>query len=492
VTPALFAVLGALGLAVLYVRAERLPRLAALAAVAVGTAGLAVWRVGGHKLEHAVTRHPALAGAGLVAGIVAAVVGTWLLLRWPWLLAFAALVAAPVRVPLHIGDQQAFLLVLLYLVIGCAWCSLVWELLRGREQRPLGRALGLPLAAYLLISGASLWWSADTLQGVTTYLFFFLPFGLLAAAVGRLRPQERLLRLLGIELLVVALACALLGIAQAVVHRTAWHNPKLEISNTYAPFFRVNSIFYDPSVYGRFLAVAIVVAVAAIVLDGMRPIALAALSGVLWIGLALSYSQSSLVALAAGLIACAALVWRRQVLLGVAAAAVLLALAVLVAPPFSTFRHDVAHGNFSKVTSDRSTLAGTGLRLFGDNPLDGVGLGGFLQAAQPKHNANARGAKGASHIAPLTIAAETGILGLAAFVWVIAALARLGLAPPGSPQRLQRLVLGLGLLTILVHSLFYAAFFEDPLTWLLAALLVVATRGAAQPAETRPGMIRAA
>ena len=32
------------------------------------------------------------------------------------------------------------------------------------------------------------------------------------------------------------------------------------VGNAYAPFYRVNSVFYDPSVYGRFLVVAILAA----------------------------------------------------------------------------------------------------------------------------------------------------------------------------------------------------------------------------------------
>ena len=57
-------------------------------------------------------------------------------------------------------------------------------------------------------------------------------------------------------------------------------------------------------------------------------------------------------------------------------------------------------------------------------------------------------------------------------------LARLALQR--GERRPERLALGLGLLAIAVHSLFYAAFFEDPLTWGLAALLV---------ACAAPGMI---
>ena len=80
---------------------------------------------------------------------------------------------------------------------------------------------------------------------------------------------------------------------------------------------------------------------------------------------------------------------------------------------------------------------------------------------------------------PLTVASELGIVGLGA-----CRLADRRPRAPGAAARRaagpERLALGLGLLAIAVHSLFYAAFFEDPLTWGLAALLV---------ACAAPGMI---
>jgi hypothetical protein len=79
---------------------------------------------------------------------------------------------------------------------------------------------------------------------------------------------------------------------------------------------------------------------------------------------------------------------------------------------------------------------------------------------------------------PLTVASELGIVGLVLVAWLLTVLARLALAR--GPARPERLALGLALLAIAVHSLFYAAFFEDPLTWGLAALLV---------ACAAPGMI---
>ena len=80
------------------------------------------------------------------------------------------------------------------------------------------------------------------------------------------------------------------------VTRDVFWNPGIIVGNAYAPFFRVNSVFWDPSIYGRYLAVAILVTLAGIVLGGvrgLRSVGLYLVVVAIWIGLAFSYSQSS-------------------------------------------------------------------------------------------------------------------------------------------------------------------------------------------------------
>ena len=42
------------------------------------------------------------------------------------------------------------------------------------------------------------------------------------------------------------------------------------VSNAFSSFFRVNSIFYDPSIFGRYLAVTIVLVFAALLFGTVR------------------------------------------------------------------------------------------------------------------------------------------------------------------------------------------------------------------------------
>src|SRR5204862_247231 len=74
--------------------------------------------------------HRPLLAAGAVAGIVAALVGAWLLLRWPWLLALAALACVPARFTVKVGGTNANLLVPMYGVVAAAAVAVAWQLWR--------------------------------------------------------------------------------------------------------------------------------------------------------------------------------------------------------------------------------------------------------------------------------------------------------------------------------------------------------------------------
>ena len=101
-------------------------------------------------------------------------------------------------------------------------------------------------------------------------------------------------------------------------------------------------------------------------------------------------------------------------------------------------------------------------------------------------------ARAASHNTPVTVAAETGLPGFLLFGWLVATALWL---PFGRVSRSfagrASLCFGLALVTILVHSLFYSGFFEDPLMWgtlaaAAATLLAPLGVGAPSPAAAGP------
>jgi O-antigen ligase len=368
----------------------------------------------------------------------------------------------------EVGGEEASLLLPLYVVVAGGSAALGWELLRGRPRaRELG-PLSWPLAAFLAWAGVSLLWSDGAREGAVSLAAFYLPFGLLALMVARLPWLRRWLGALTVQLLAMAAAFAAIGGYQWITRDVFW-NPRVIVSNAYAPFFRVNSVFWDPSIYGRFLAVAIVVALV-VALYGARRDALAAAATIvaLWLGLLLSFSQSSFVALVAGVLGAVVLAWERRAVIALAVAAVVLLAAGFVVP---SVRAEILETP-DRATGNRSTLLREGLRIAADHPVGGVGLGGFKSAYGERVGFRAADpARAASHNTPVTVAAELGVPGILLFAWM------LGTALWLSFRRASRsfagrasLSLGLALLAIAVHSLFYNAFFEDPMSWALVGL----------------------
>ncbi len=464
--------IGAIGLGVLLVVPRRDARLGGLVLWAVGMLGLAAYL--------APSASAAKLAAAVVGGVAAAAVGAWLLVRRPWLLAFATLACVPARIPVTLGSEEANLLVPLYAVVASLALALAWRIVRGDSRvRELG-PIAWPLAAFVVWTGLTLAWTNDLRKGAIFLAAFILPFALLAVGFARLPWRGRWLTWLWAALVGTALAYALVGAYQWVTRDVFW-NPRVSVGNAYAPFFRVNSVFWDPSIYGRYLAVAILGTLAGILLGGIARWKLVGLFAVVvatWIGLYLSFSQSSFVALASGVVVAAAVAWGRRAVVGLVALALLVGVSSL---GFPSVRHElVGHGRSgaNAITSGRANLVSQGVRIALHHPVGGVGVGGFKKAY-----ARRTGLKGidpkkaASHTTPVTVAAEEGVPGFALLVWLgLAALAAtlLGLGR-GFTSRVS-LGVGLVLVAIGVHSLFYNAFFEDPMTWACFGLVGLVSR----------------
>jgi len=461
---------GALGVAALIVAPRRDLRVAGLAAWALGCAGLAVYLA-----PHG---HHRLLAAAAVFGAIAAVAGAWLVVRLPWLLALATLACAPARIPVHVGSTEANLLLPLYAVVAVAALALAWELYgqEGERSRELG-PLAWPVAAFIAWEGLSLLWTNDVRQGSIELLFFVLPFGLLAVALARLQWSRAWVLTLYVQLALMALVFSVIGIVQYETRNIFW-NPKVRVDNAYAPsgwFYRVNSIFYDPSIYGRFLVIAILASLVVVLArrgDPLWAIAATLTIVITWAGLLPSFSQSSFVALGAAVTLAAILLWRRRSIWLVGAIVVVAAAAVVASP---TVRHKAS---LSHITSGRSTLVSKGAKVAVHHPVAGVGVGGFRRAyADAAHLKGKEPKAAASHTTPVTVAAETGAPGLLLFLWLVVVALQLAFRRLGSSfEGTARLAFGLALVAILVHSLFYNALFEDPAFWGLLALVAVGAR----------------
>ena len=458
---ALGSIIAAAGLAGLLISTDRRVRAAAFAAWAAGGAILA-----GDLLHSPVARirvdatnRPALAAVGLAGGLIALAAGAMIAHRYTTLTLLAVVAAAPARIPLHAGGEQANLLVPLYAVVLAMAAAAAYELVTGSERPPALGPVGWAAAALIGWGALSLLWTADGRQGAVEMLFFYLPFGFLLARLAAIRPTERQLRwMLGVQ---VALGLLFAAVAFWQHHsKHLFWNHKIMVGNEYGAFFRVNSLFYDASIYGRFMAVTIVLLLGVMVYRRIT-VPLLLLVAVLFAGQYLAYSQSSLLALAAGAAFLGATIWPRRLVIALAVVVVLVGAAGLVVS---------SHGSSTRqVTSGRSRLVEDGWRVIRHHPLDGAGLGGFARAALAGTAHPGRTKTAASHTTPLTVLAELGPIGLAAYLALIASIAWAALR--AGPDRDLRLVLAAALAAVLASSLFYNAYFEDPASWILTALI---------------------
>ena len=474
-----------IGLAVLLLARTRVNRIAGLCYAGVGSVLLAASFAPANAAE---------LGAAIGGVIVLGPLLAWLFRREPWLVAYATLAFLPARVG-FLGHQ---LLVPLYVVALGAAGLLLRELVDGDERtRELGIA-SWPLALYLVWLGFSVGWSVGLHAAAIDLLAFYVPFTIIAVSIARLPWRASRVRILFGELVALALVYAAVGFYQYET-KTIFQNTKLNQINTFNAVFRVNSVFFDPSIYGRFLVVAMIATVVLVVRDHLSlRVGLAALAflGVAWLGLLVSFSQSSFAALLVAVLALSAIVWRWKSLFALAAVLVVAAGIAVTQPRLEHALRRHTSSGLNKATGGRASLIAVGIRIAEAHPTRGVGLGGFEHAYSKRTGKQPE--KSASHNTPVTVAAEEGAPGLLLFLWLVVALllAAYRRINHGTYGRLA-LAAGLALLAIFIHSLAYNDFFEDPTTWgligLIALVSPVRVRARApvrlEPAEPVPEMI---
>jgi O-antigen ligase len=462
----------------------------------------------------------ALGAAVIVAGLVV------LMRRREDAFPLLAIFALPFRLPISTSGKTVNLLIPLYLVVAAGTVTYLLPTLgqwlvtrrgaspgRAPEQaagaspeglshaRPEGARWRRPSSwltpagvQRLLFGAVALYalqsiYSADHTKAAENIAFFYVPFALLFLVLRRVSwTRELLLRCLGVA---VALAVAFAGVGFVEYARKAlFLNPKVVAANQYDNYFRVNSLFFDPNIYGRFLAL-VMVAVSAVVLWSCRRRDILIGAAVLaWLlgGLVTSFSQSSIAALLLGLALLAAWRWdvRRALYVSLAVLALGGAL-VLLAPSSLHFGLKGAGGSTSNATSGRTKLISGGLELFAERPLQGYGPGSFEREYKRHSNASAANATSASHTIPVTVAAEQGIVGLVVYLALLAAA--FVVLFRGAARSPPRLAIAACFTALVLHTWTYADFLEDPFTWALLAVGLALATGSREAATStaRPG-----
>jgi hypothetical protein len=437
---------------------------------------LSIWDT--PQLDTVRERPLAALGAGAAAAAVVIVPLAILFGRRRAWLPIAALAALPFRVPVEAGGSTANLLVPLYLVIAAG--ALAWSVPRVRDGERVDPPRANGALEWLLMGAMVLYavqaaYSTSLDKAIEQTVFFYVPFALLFGLLRDMEWSPRRLRAGFYVLIALALVFVAVGFVEYAT-RELLLNPKVIASNELEEYFRVNSLFFDPNIYGRFLSL-VMLGLAAVLLweRRRRDVYVAALLlAVLWGGLVLTLSQSSFAGLLAGLFVLAALRFPvRRVAAGLLAV-VIVGLVVVLAFP-SALRLDLGDAeSLDDATSGRYALVRGGIDLARDRPLTGWGSGAFAKAYLDEGFGERRDAVSASHTIPLTVSAEQGIAGLALYIALLAAaFARLLAGARGDPYRA---VVAAGFVAVVVHTWLYAAFLEDPVTW---ALLAVGTSLAA-------------
>jgi O-antigen ligase len=461
----------------------RAPRTRALATagVLVLTPTLLVVQVWDTPQLHPLRNHPLYTAIGGALALAAVGLVAWLFARHPRLFPVLAVVAMPFRLPIETGGQTVNLLVPLYFVIGAGALAWLVPRLRGAavdpDERPRGR-LEWALLGFVVLYAAQATYSLDFDKALNQMVFFYVPFALLFMLLSRVDWDRRLLLHCFFALVALAMVFAGIGFVEWAT-REVLFNPKVIRTNEFASYFRVNSLFFDPNIYGRFLALVAILTTAVMLWSRRRRDVLLCAGAlvVLLAALLTTLSQSSLAALLLGLAVLAALRWSVKWTIGVTVAVAVVGVVAVLALP-GVFHVNLSTKRLDKISTGRVTLVKGGAKLFGHRPVAGWGSASFTKAFDREHLGSQAESVSASHTIPLTVATEQGAIGILAYLALIACA--LGRLFKGARTSLPRAAIAAAFAALLLHTLLYASFLEDPATWVLlgvgTALAPVAAR----------------
>jgi hypothetical protein len=449
-----------------------------------------------------------LIAAGAVAGGLVVLALAWLIHRRPATLALLAVAALPFRVPVSIGESAANLLLPLYAVIAAGTLAYAWRALRwnppapGRER--LLRWLAWTFAVVLGLYGLQATYSTDVEQAIKNVCLFYMPFALLFLLLLEVGWSVRLLRHCLLVTVGLALVFAAIGCVEFATGHLLITNAKVVEANDLLPYFRVNSLFFDPNIYGRYLALTMILLAAVLLWTRRRreAILIASALVLLWVGLLFSLSQSSFAALLLGLGVLAALRWRAWPVLAGTGLAALVAVGLVLFAPATLNLETGSLDELDRATSGRANLVGGGLRMVRDRPIYGFGSGSYAERYRERERVSSEKVAAASHTIPLTVTAEQGVIGLAAYLALVAlslALlfdgARAGTNGWPGAGAVSRAALASAYAALVLHTLVYAAYLEDPLSWVLLAIAAglrarpLAGDDPAEPADAEPALL---
>lgn len=249
---------------------------------------------------------------------------------------------------------------------------------------------------------------------------------------------------------------------------------------------RANATFADPNILARFLIVTFLFTVAEFERrtswsSRFMPVVAILLQGA---GLAITGSRGGILALGVSSIIFVVLIPRRKLTLS---AMVLMVFAIIVAavlnPTIMARIDSLRTGLLTASGGIREYLWRSGMAMVRDHPLVGVGVGAFgvaFTTIYPYFNPYSTFYVSLSHTAILTVLAETGFIGFAVLYFFFGKTLQRGwdIFRTTNHERLRFLSASTvaGVLAIFISAQAEGRLYEEPLLWVLWAMLVSVTQ----------------
>ena len=363
----------------------------------------------------------------------------------------------------------------------------IYSLLRSREPdqflksardslaETLRSPLFLILGIYIIWGAFSVIWSIDPLQtmvGVARLALLWL----LGVAVYDLVKRRAGLITVPAAFAVVSLFLAGIGIYELLTNNFIW------LGEIYQPINRINSTFVDANIYARFLLIGCLAT--AILLYGATR--MGKFIGVLVLALQIvallgTGSRMGWLAMIIAAIGLAALIPRRIVVFSIVGVLALTGISIFLNQELLARVLDLTQ-NFWAVSTQRHYLITSGIQMFLEHPVQGIGLAGFQEAMLTTYASVVQNGVSLSHTALVTTAAELGIIGLGILVVFFAVLygrvARIRKALQFSSEQFLdarryywEIFAILAITTIFVSAQGEGRFLEDPYLWILVGYL---------------------
>ena len=348
--------------------------------------------------------------------------------------------------------------------------------------------LTIVLFIFLLLGAVSVLYSADSGKTVIETVRLAVMFLLMISIALLMNKRRAYIPLQAVH--ITALLLAPLALYEGITGNLIWQGETLLREQ----ILRVNATFVDPNIFARFIVLAII---ANFILQlktrdrQIKTIYMACLA-ILLAELLLTSSRGGLITLVVILVAALILLPNKRAVLWILGLGVLCGAIVLFLRPDIWERLVSVTQGLGATSAQRAYLWQAAIEIFKSNILTGTGLGSFQTVFLQNFShvlSGFRDGATVSHTTVLTIAAELGLLGLAALaaVWVVLISKLLQYYSlsgyKGHDLRnmfddsVNEYFVGSGYflwaLAIFISSQGEGRFFEDPLLWLSCAMLIV-------------------